>query len=95
MAFRSLKRTEESHTPVATGYENSKKIKTKTSKIMTKKEYLQPAVRIRHIMYEAALCNESLPKDEEETIGGEGAWGKEQNLEEEDLGYQPYSVWED
>ena len=59
---------------------------------MTSKEYQKPSVRTRHITYEAALCNESLPKDEN---GGEGAWGKEQNLEEEDLGYQPYSVWED
>ena len=97
MAFRSLKRAEESHTPMATGYENSKKIKTKTSKIMTKKEYLQPAVRIRHIIYEAALCGDSLEKNQNEELDpeGEGAWGKEGNLESEGLGYQPYSVWED
>ena len=64
---------------------------------MTKKEYLQPAVRIRHIMYEAALCGDSLEKNQNEELdpNGGGAWGKEQNLEEEDLGYQPYSVWED
>lgn len=62
---------------------------------MTSKEYQKPNVRVRQIAYETALCNESLPKDEEETIGGEGAWGKEGNLEEESLDYQPYSVWED
>lgn len=61
---------------------------------MTSKEYQKPSVRVRQITYEAALCNESLPKDENETISGE-AWGKEGNLEEESLDYQPYSVWED
>ena len=64
---------------------------------MTKKEYLQPAVRIRHIIYEAALCGDSLEKNQNEELDpeGEGAWGKEGNLESEGLGYQPYSVWED
>ena len=65
---------------------------------MTKKEYLQPAVRTRHIMYEAALCgNSPLEKNPDEGLDpeGEGAWGKEGNLEGEGLGYQPYSVWED
>lgn len=63
---------------------------------MTSKEYQKPSVRVRHITYEAALCN-SLEKDQNEKLdpNGEGAWGKEGNLEEEDLGYQPYSVWED
>ena len=64
---------------------------------MTKKEYLQPAVRIRQIAYETALCVDSLKKDPNEKLDpeGEGAWGKEGNLEGEELGYQPYSVWED
>ena len=62
---------------------------------MTSKEYQKPNVRVRQIAYETALCNDSLPKDVEETISGESAWGKEGNLEEESLDYQPYSVWED
>ena len=65
---------------------------------MTSKEYQKPSVRTRHITYEAALCVDSpLEKDPNEELdpNGDGAWGKEDNLEGEELGYQPYSVWED
>jgi len=65
---------------------------------MTSKEYQKPSVRTRHITYEAALCgNSPLEKNPDEGLDpeGEGAWGKEGNLEGEGLGYQPYSVWED
>lgn len=64
---------------------------------MTSKEYQKPSVRTRHITYEAALCVDSLEKNQNEELdpNGGGAWGKEGNLEEESLDYQPYSVWED
>lgn len=65
---------------------------------MTSKEYQKPNVRVRQIAYEAALCVDSLEKNQNEKLldpNGEGAWGKEGNLEEESLDYQPYSVWED
>lgn len=64
---------------------------------MTSKEYQKPNVRVRQIAYETALCEPSLPQNPNEELDpeGEGAWGKEGNLEEESLGYQPYSVWED
>lgn len=64
---------------------------------MTSKEYQKPNVRVRQIAYEAALCEPSLPQNQNEELdpNGEGAWGKEGNLEEESLDYQPYSVWED
>ena len=62
---------------------------------MTNKEYQKPSMRVRHITYETALCDPSLPQNLNDTISGESAWGKEGNLEEESLDYKPYSVWED
>ena len=68
---------------------------------MKKKNYLQPNVKVRSLLYSGNVC---------QALGGEGelpatsggsldgpTWGKEADLDEvpSSGGYRPYSVWED
>jgi hypothetical protein len=63
---------------------------------MKKIEYTKPAVRVKIVMAEAALCEPSLPKDPNDEVDPEegGAWSKDGDLE-----YFNYStsrnVWDD
>ena len=60
---------------------------------MKKIEYKKPAMRVKVVMYEAALCDPSLPTDKEEEVDGGGGWAKDYD---DDFEYPTSgNVWED
>ena len=68
---------------------------------MKKKNYLQPNVKVRSLLYSGNVC-QALDGDLPATSGGSiddgtDTWGKEADLDEvpSSGGYRPYSVWED
>ena len=66
---------------------------------MKKIEYTKPAVRVKIVMAEAALCEPSLPSNPNEEVDpdpeqGGGAWSKDGNLDDFDYPTSG-SVWGD
>ena len=50
-------------------------------------------MRVKVVMYEAALCDPSLPTDKEEEVDGGGGWAKDYD---DDFEYPTSgNVWED
>ena len=63
---------------------------------MKKIEYTKPAVRVKIVMAEAALCDASLPKNSNDEVdpNAGGAWSKDGDLDDFDYPTSG-SVWGD
>ena len=59
---------------------------------MKKKEYLVPAVRVRFVVFDTALCEASMPTDDDKVIDDDddfGGWAKEYD------GFETGTVWDE